>query len=367
MKTYRLITMLLAIAAAVPTVVAAQEETRERERQEAIRRVQEAQQRLQAALTELQKQRYQSQDANAALREAVEAARAAQRNLRVDELSDLYGRLNITVTPGENVGRVLYVGEGRPKMGVILQSSGRGSRTDSIGVVLQGVTPGGPADEAGLEAGDIIVRANGQVVARVNRGDDAPDDKLVRVIEGLEEGDTLAVTYRRGDRTGTANVVVRVMEPRNYAFSFSGDSLLRGRLLEEFEAPNIEFHAPELFREPRELAFEPSVLTWSLGRGWMNMELAELDPDLGGYFGTTEGLLVVRPPRDEGTQFKSGDVILKIGDRVPTSPSHALRIMRAYEPGETMSIEIMRNRQRQTIQVPVPERDRGFFWEGERR
>jgi C-terminal processing protease CtpA/Prc len=364
MKMHRLLTILLAVAVAAPSVVMAQEETRERERQEAMRRVQEAQHRLQAALENLQKSR--SDEANAALREAIEAVRMAQRNMRVDELSDLYGRLNITVTPGDNVGRVLYVGEGRPKMGVILQSSGGGSRTDSIGVVLQGVTPGGPADEAGLKAGDIIVRANGQVVARVNRQDGAPDDKLVKIIEGLEEGDTLVVTYRRGDRTSTANVAVRVMEPLSYAFSYRGDSLLRGQLLEEFAAPNIEFHAPELVREPRELAFEPSVLAWSLGRGWMNMELAELDPDLGSYFGTTEGLLVVRPPRDEGTQFKSGDVILKIGDRVPTSPSHAMRIMRAYEPGETMSIEIMRNRQRQTIQVAVPERDRGFFWEGRR-
>ena len=367
MKAYRLIAMVVAIGVAVPTIVSAQEETRERERQEAVRRVQEAQQRLQAALAELQKQHFQSQDANAALREVLEAVREAQRSLRVDQLSDLYGRLNITVNPGDNVGRVLYVGEGRPKMGVILQSSGRGSRTDSIGVVLQGVTPGGPADEAGLEAGDIIVRANGQVVARVNRQDDAPDDKLVKIIDGLEEGDTLVVTYRRGDRTGTANVAVRVMDPLSYTFSFSGDSLARGRLLEGYAAPNVEFHAPKIVGEPRGLAFEPSVLAWSLGRGWMDMELAELDPDLGSYFGTTTGLLVVRPPRDEDTQFKSGDVILKIGDRVPTSPSHAMRIMRAYEPGETMTIEIMRNRQRQTIQVTVPERDRGFFWEGERR
>jgi hypothetical protein len=36
--------------------------------------------------------------------------------------------------------------------------------------------------------------------------------------------------------------------------------------------------------------------------------------------------------------------------------------MRSYEPGETMRIEVMRDKRRQTITATVPERDGGFFW-----
>jgi uncharacterized membrane protein len=36
--------------------------------------------------------------------------------------------------------------------------------------------------------------------------------------------------------------------------------------------------------------------------------------------------------------------------------------MRSYEPGETMTIDIMRDRRQQTVTVTVPARDSGFLW-----
>ena len=60
-------------------------------------------------------------------------------------------------------------------------------------------------------------------------------------------------------------------------------------------------------------------------------------------------------------------MILSIDGREPTSPAHALRIVRSYEPGETMSIEIMRDKRRQTLSVTVPERERGFLFDEYRK
>ncbi len=363
MRTRRLLTVLIGIAVAVPVVATAQEAERERQRQmeEAKRQVQAAQEALEQAIQHLELQR--TEETQEALRRAVEAMRMAQRDIRSDQLRDLYTRLYVT-GPERNI--VIAGTARRPRMGVILETSTQRSATDSVGAVLQAVTPGGPADEAGLKAGDIIISANGERLARVRRSDDSPDDKLVAKIRELEEGDTLTVVYRRGDETGTAHVGVRVMD---YAFNFSTDSLFRGQLIREF-SPNVRFQ----MGEPLELAFEPGVawespegvLAWSFGLDWARMELVTLDEDLGRYFGTSEGLLVVRAPKAEGTQLRSGDVILRIGDRVPTSATHAMRIMRTYDPGETIHIEIMRNQTRQTIEVTVPERDRGFFW-SERR
>ena len=369
MRTHRLITMLLAIAVAAPAVLTAQEEQRERERQrqmeEARRQVELAQQALEAAIQGLELAR--TEETQEALRRAIEAARQAQRGMRADEIRNLYSRIYVT-SPEHNI--MIAGTSGRPRMGVILESSTRRSGTDSIGVVLQAVTPGGPAEEAGLKAGDIIVTANGEQLGRVSRSDDAPDDKLVTKIRELEEGETLSVVYRRGDETETADVVVRVLESANYSFNFSPDSAFNYQFIEQFAEPEVSFR----MREPLEYAVEPDgtwesmggVLAWSFGLDWAQMELVTLDENLGDYFGTTEGLLVVRAPKAEGTQLRSGDVILQIGDRVPTSAPHAMRIMRSYDAGETMHIEIMRNKTRQTVEVTVPERDRGFFW-GERR
>jgi len=96
------------------------------------------------------------------------------------------------------------------------------------------------------------------------------------------------------------------------------------------------------------------------GSPWGDLEVVSLNPDLGEYFGTKEGVLVVKAPADSSLPLKGGDVILSIGGRRPTSPSHAMRILRSYEPGETVALDIMRKQKRVTVSWKVPER-------GERR
>jgi len=80
-----------------------------------------------------------------------------------------------------------------------------------------------------------------------------------------------------------------------------------------------------------------------------------LNPDLGEYFGARDGVLVVRAAADSTLPLRGGDVILSIGGRKPTSPEHAMRILRSYDVGETVTIDIMRKQHRQTLNWTVPE------------
>ncbi|HEY5624407.1 MAG TPA: PDZ domain-containing protein, partial [Gammaproteobacteria bacterium] len=89
-----------------------------------------------------------------------------------------------------------------------------------------------------------------------------------------------------------------------------------------------------------------------LGR-WSDMELVELTPTLGEYFGTDEGILVVRAPSDDELQLQDGDVILEIGGRKPMSREHAMRILGSFEVGETLELTIMRDQRRQTLEIEV--------------
>jgi membrane-associated protease RseP (regulator of RpoE activity) len=349
--------MLLALALGAPAAAVAQEQPEPAERERAQRRVQEAQRELERALQMLREEEMQA--TQEALQEAMEAVRAAQRQLRAELFRGQRGmyrdleRARVFVGPGPEPNVV--VSWGRPRMGVILETDRWRSDTDSIGAVIQAVTPGGPADEAGIEAGDIIVEANGQALGRTARREDAPGEKLVAAIRELEEGETLSVTYRRGDETRTAEVVVRPLEPSVYSFGLDLDSNV---LI--VEPPEVGVRVPEPARIRMRYA-EP-VFEAFLPFGWLSMELVTLDEELGAYFGTDEGLLVIRAPSSDVIDLKAGDVILSIDGREPESPSHALRIMRSYEPGESMTLSIMRNRQRATVEVMVPERDRGFFW-----
>src|SRR5690242_5844557 len=98
-------------------------------------------------------------------------------------------------------------------------------------------------------------------------------------------------------------------------------------------------------------------MTLCFGDAWCNLELVSLNSDLGDYFGTHDGVLVVKASEDSLLPLKSGDVIVSIGDRKPTSPAQAMRILRSYDTGETVNIEIMRHQKRQTLswKVPSPE------------
>ena len=352
MRVFRIIPALLLLAVAIPGATLAQEGERQREMEEAQRKVEEAQRQLERALRDLRAS--ESDRANESLREALEALRAAQRELRQDEYRGLLSRLYVG-PEGERNFSILV--SGRPRMGVIL-STGTG---ETRGAVVEAVTPGGPAEEAGIKVGDVIVRANGQSLRQSERRDKSPNEKLVDAIGKLESGDRLEVEYERAGQVQRASVIVREVEPKSFAFSFGGDS---GNVF--LRVPDVDIDIPRFEKEDLEFS-APMIARAFLPFGWLDMELTSLDEGLGKYFGTSEGLLVVRAPRDEDIGLESGDVILSIDVRKPTSPSHALRIMRSYELGESMDVEIMRNKRRQTVPVTIPERERGFFWRDENR
>lgn len=356
MRRTRIIPLILALAIAAPLTAGAQEKETA-DITAAQRRVEEAQRQLRAALEELGRNRGESMDAaNAALRKAIEELRSAQRDLRSDEYADLAYRLRM-VEPNINV----FLTEGRPRMGVLLAETTQREAWDSLGAKLSAVTPGGPAEEAGLKAGDIIVTANGKALGRKDRRDESPNQKLVATINELKEGDALQVDFLRDGKRASATVKVRELRSDSYAFSmFSPDS---NQFRFDVARPDIAltWEGPQEGRVFRGVA--PNLISTYMPFQWFNMELVELNAGLGSYFGATEGLLVVRAPEDENFQLKSGDVILGIDGRAPTSPAHALRIMRSYEPGESMQIDIMREKKRQTVTVTIPERDRGFFWQ----
>ena len=95
---------------------------------------------------------------------------------------------------------------------------------------------------------------------------------------------------------------------------------------------------------------------WMVTRGgWGDMELVELSERLGRYFGTDKGLLVVKAPDNEAFKLQDGDVIRGIDGREPTSVRHAMRILGSYQAGESLRIEIMRDKRQHTLAIDMPD------------
>lgn len=233
---------------------------------------------------------------------------------------------------------------GGARLGIQLNTE-RNPETDSVGVLVRGVTPDGPAAKAGIREGDILTRFNGEPLA-APRGAEGrrarPGTRLVELVRELEPGDTVRLEIRRDGRTITQTLVAE----RREAFSFHS--------FPDFDRFGMDFHMPDLERLrdlPRRIE-----LGLPFRHRLHGLELVELNRDLGSYFGAPTGVLVVDVPEDSPLGLKAGDVLLSIDGRTPESPAHALRILASYEPDETLRFEILRQRKKQTVEGTLPER-----------
>ncbi len=292
----------------------------------------------------------QRQDAETQMRNAERRMRDAEKQMRDAEQAIRDATRQIERTARDQaraeIDRRVVLFKDHARLGVVLHHE-KNPATDRVGAVIEALTPGSPAEEAGLQAGDIITKFDGQSLtagqAETDEDESPPTARMMELAKSLTDGQKVTLEVRRGDTTRTATVTARrAVGPAM--------RVITGRHVELPDLEDIEL--PEM----------PDIdVDVMVGRSWQDIELVALNPDLGEYFGTGDGLLVVRTPRDEGLKLKAGDVILKIGDRAPQTPSKAMRILRSYEGGETVPVQVLRKKEKVTLSLQVPERGLGHM------
>lgn len=252
------------------------------------------------------------------------------------------------VTPGTAVYKdlePLLLIPGRARLGLNIETE-RSRDADSEGVVIEEVVPEGPAAEAGLEAGDILTHWNDEPLAASEGRGRAPAAKLLDLARKLEEGDTVHLRYLRDGKPGEALVKARKLEPAPLVYSRS-----------KAGSPPVFGFDPALQNAYRLPSF------WRSGFLFGDIELVPLSEQLGEYFKTDRGLLVLKAPEDGPFGLEAGDVILSIGDREPRDATHAHRILRSYDEGETVNLHIVRHGERITLTATVPEATRASLFD----
>jgi S1-C subfamily serine protease len=259
-------------------------------------------------------------------RQLEEANQRLEQSVR--EITDLSVKLG-DMWQGEALGSL--PGRSRAMLGI---SIGEPAATDGAGggVRVLSVSPGGPADIAGLKANDVIVSFHG--VELRGDGHRGAREQLLALIREAEPDTPVSVRYRRGAQSQETRIVPKSV-----------------RTFYEFAMPQDLADLPKV-KEMKSL----------FGRGdaggFGSAELLVLSPGLGRYFGTDKGLLVVRAPRDNRLELEEGDVILDIDGRVPSGVSHAFQILGSYRPGEAVKLHIMRQQKRMELDVQIPEENR---------
>ena len=320
---------------------------------------------------------------------AQEELRHTQRQLRETsrEVSRVNRELSRVRITGDSTEFIVRTGND-PVIGVILGG------VEGVGVKILGVSPDGPSDRAGMEPGDVIVAMGGTVLASANE-DGNPRTGLKKALQLVRVDEPVVVSVERGDQTLDLTVIPEVREPLGYQFvtRFSTAPESRGEtiMIEQIEVPKInteklaeqiekmkievdghrmaieaikaiprieEFEYQYDFDDMSELghfALHDASVWFGLPLT-QGLKLAEVDPDLGEYFKTDRGVLVLKARADNDMQLESGDVILQVGDAEVNSPSGFMRAFREFDPGEAIEIEIKRDRKNKTLTVTMPER-----------
>lgn len=252
----------------------------------------------------------------------------------------------------------------RVRIGVVVRT--RPADTDTIGAFLDAVTPGGPAAGAGLRAGDIITRFGTTPLAAkpgaVAPGTRVPNPglRLVELVAQLQPNDTVTVDYRRGSARQRAkvvaaadpeNLVVVTGEGGNYGFRAlpGGEEFwISGPEAAESRAVELALRRSQAGRSAWSGGEPPMPMRWRTRL--FDLELAPVNPQLGSYFGTTEGVLVVDLPDSAPLGLKAGDVILTVDSRKVTGPSQFLRVLASYDDDEPIQLEVMRQKKRMSLQ-----------------
>jgi hypothetical protein len=86
---------------------------------------------------------------------------------------------------------------------------------------------------------------------------------------------------------------------------------------------------------------------------WNGLNLASVDAQLGRYFGTSDGVLVLSTGKElEGLQ--AGDVIRKIDGKPVANPREAMEALRSQPAERKVPVEYLRDRASATAQISVP-------------
>lgn len=233
------------------------------------------------------------------------------------------------------------------------------------------VSPGGGSAAAGVKPDDVIVGINGRDL----RGSANPAAELVEHMRDVKPTDTLKLQILRDGRTLETEVRPREA-PAQQSFAYAmpapvgvplpppppGAPMTRVQRIEMAPAeggaialgggPGPGRMLVQGVTMPAMPVTAPlpggNVMFDTRIGGFTGLELANLSPRLGQYFGAKQGVLVVRAGASR-FRLEDGDVIVAIDGREPASAAHATRILGSYQRGEKITIKALRDRKSVTL------------------
>ena len=184
------------------------------------------------------------------------------------------------------------------RLGVVLSEKS----TDGKGVEVTEVIEDSPAEKAGIKEGDILLRIDDKEISNAT--------DIRRYLKGLTEEKKVSIDLVRDGK----EITVQAAPDKRTTMKF-----IR-----------------------------------AFGRGYLGVDLQELNPDLAAYFQVDPkaGVLVTRVDKDspaEKAGLKAGDVITSFNGKKTTTPDDVRKELRELEEGDAAKLTVLRHGKEQQI------------------
>ena len=235
-----------------------------------------------------------------------------------------------------------YIGVG--VMDVTDQAAREIGLVDPHGVEISSIADGGPAEQAGLQPGDIVLTYRGE---RVNGY-----EHFARLVRETPSGRTVELGIVREGARQSLQVEI-------------GRRATHASVKRTIEA--VKGHIGEVL--PGDWHFRSSLdfpkVRMNVSNRRLGIEMESLDGQLAAFFGVERGVLL-RSVRDGSTAaaagLRAGDVIVSVDGRAVHDADQVGRAM-SQSDSQTLALEIVRDREKTSLRMewrsqPIPLRGR---------
>ncbi len=210
------------------------------------------------------------------------------------------------------------------------------------GAFIEEVRENGAAARAGLKAGDLVVEFDGERVRSAQH--------FVRLVRETPPGRSTRVVVVRAASRMTLDVAPEAPQPLELRVPQLERDVRRQleSLPRDFEL-DLDLEGPR-----RGIVMAP--------RGWLGAQITPMPDQLATYFGTKGGVLVSSVDAESAAAkggLKAGDVLTSINGRSIESPDDLLGELARARPGDSLTLNIVRDKKASTLKATLPERPTG--------
>ncbi len=185
------------------------------------------------------------------------------------------------------------------------------------GILIENVVDDGPAEEAGIESGDILIEIEGNKIGSTK--------DLRKVLKKYKPNDTVKV------------VIIRNNGQKDYKVALG-------------ESPQM---------------MKTIEMVYDDDGGFLGVVSTTVEDQLADYFKVDHGVLIKEVVEDtpaEKAGLRAGDVITKINDHAIHSESELSQILRSYEPETEVEVHYARDRDKKKVKVKLAESSRNYHF-----